>query len=139
MNRNEIRQRLEQAAIKATHQRLVILEALHNTREHLSAEMLHDRLRDEHPSLSLGTVYRTLELLADADLVRRVSNQQGSMRFDAHLEDHHHIICSDTQEVLDYDDPELNEVLTKYFQQKRIPGFDIQYVQLNISARRNDV
>jgi Fur family transcriptional regulator, peroxide stress response regulator len=136
MNRTDARQRLEEGGIKATHQRLVILEALTETQEHLSAELLHERLRLEQPSLSLGTVYRTLEIFADAGLIRHVSNKQGTMLFDAHLEDHHHIICKDTHEVLDYTDPELSALLSRYFAQKQIPGFEVQYVQLNISARR---
>lgn len=129
-------QRLEGAGIKPTHQRIVILQELTEAHDHLSAENVYDRLRANHPSLSLGTVYRTLDLLADAGLVRRVVSDQGLKRFDANLSDHHHLVCRETHEIIDYDDPELTALLQNYFKDKQIPGFEVGYVQLHISGRK---
>lgn len=132
----QARGQLESAGIKPTHQRLVILSTLAHSHAHLSAEMVYERLQPEYPSLSLGTVYRTLDLLADAGLIRRVSTDKGSKRYDANLVDHHHLICQDTQEILDYEDPELTQMLLDYFRRKSPVGFEVSYIQLNVLGRQ---
>lgn len=134
----DARTQLETVGIKPTHQRLVILATLTASRCHLSAEMVHEQLHADFPSLSLGTVYRTLDLFADNGLVRRVSTDKGSKRYDANLDDHHHLICQDSQEIIDYDDPELTQLLEAYFKRKQVPGFEINYIQLNVMGRKTD-
>jgi Fur family transcriptional regulator, peroxide stress response regulator len=132
----ECHERLEAAGIKPTHQRLVILQELVDANAHLSAEMVYERLRAQNPSLSLGTVYRTLDILADSGLIRRVSTDHGLKRFDANLSDHHHLVCNQTNEIMDYNDPELNDLLQAYFRRKCIEGFEVGHVQLYISGRK---
>jgi len=58
--------RLREAGLKATAPRIQILAALEIDKSHPTAEELHDRLRGEHPSLSLSTVYKTLEVFLRA-------------------------------------------------------------------------
>lgn len=132
----QARERLEARGIKPTHQRLVIYATLAESFDHLSAERVYEILHSEYPSLSLGTVYRTLDLLADAGLIRRVSTDKGSKRYDANLSDHHHLICQDTQQIFDYNDPELTQLLEDYFRRKQLNGFDVKYVQLNVIGRK---
>lgn len=70
-------------ARKYSKKREAILEALRNTTEHPSAEMLYARLKPEFPDLSLGTVYRNLAMfIRDGDAVS-VGTVAGQERYDA--------------------------------------------------------
>ena len=76
-----------------TRQRRLIVEELARTRSHPTAEELHTRLRHRIPRLSLGTVYRNLELLVTAGSIGRLSDGKGRMHFDARPESHAHVRC----------------------------------------------
>lgn len=83
--------------------RTAILNALHLTREHPSAEMLYETLKPDYPDLSLGTVYRNLGVLCDEGLVRSVGKLNGKERFDGRTEAHAHFLCTNCSRVLDVD------------------------------------
>lgn len=128
------REQLALANLKPTQQRLAILLALCNSEDHLSAEALLEQLRPHYPTISLGTVYRTLEVLADAEVIKRVATPNGILRFDAKLHAHHHLVHTESGEIEDYEDEELNKLLRNYFAKKPIPGFTITDFQLNLSG-----
>ena len=95
-------------ARKYSKKREAILEALRNTTEHPSAEMLYARLKPEFPDLSLGTVYRNLAMfIRDGDAVS-VGTVAGQERYDADTHPHAHFICSECGRVLDVCCPCLN-------------------------------
>lgn len=95
-------------ARKYSKKREAILEALRNTTEHPSAEMLYARLKPEFPDLSLGTVYRNLAMfIRDGDAVS-VGTVAGQERYDADTRPHAHFICSECGRVLDVCSPCLN-------------------------------
>ena len=79
--------------IRYSQQREDIYNYMLSTKEHPSAEMVYEALKADHPHLSLGTVYRNLNLLAELGKVRRVATVQNTDRFDAVCEDHAHFIC----------------------------------------------
>ncbi len=74
-------------------QREVVLEELRNMKTHPTAAELHDVVRERLPRISLGTVYRNLELLAGGGLVRKLEHGGGRARFDGDLEQHLHVVC----------------------------------------------
>ena len=84
---------LREAGLKATGPRLAILAALERNRCHPGAEQIHAMLADSHPSLSLSTVYSTLEAFVRAGLIRKVSGSDGRLRVDGTREDHDHAVC----------------------------------------------
>lgn len=95
-------------ARKYSKKREAILEALRNTTEHPSAEMLYSRLKQEYPDLSLGTVYRNLAMFVrDGDVVS-VGTVAGQERYDADTRPHAHFICSECSRVLDVCSPCLS-------------------------------
>jgi Fur family peroxide stress response transcriptional regulator len=96
-------ERLRLAGLKATGPRLTILEALERDRRHPTAEMIHDALRAGHPSLSLSTVYSTLETFLHKGLVRRITGRGGKLRVDGTMQDHDHAVCRSCGEVFDVD------------------------------------
>jgi Fe2+ or Zn2+ uptake regulation protein len=95
--------RLRQAGLRVTGPRLAILAALERDRRHPSAEQVHALLADDHPSLSLSTVYSTLETFARAGLIRRVSGLDGRLRVDGTRGNHDHAVCRDCGSIYDVD------------------------------------
>lgn len=96
-----------QAGLKVTHQRLEIYRQLLKTPDHPSAETLHKRLLPTLPSISLDTVYRTLATLEQHGLVSRIQTAESQARFEAVTGSHHHLICSQCKQVLDFQWPAI--------------------------------
>lgn len=92
---------LRGAGLRATGPRLLILEALATDRTHPTPERLHERLRAAYPSLSLSTVYQTLETFVRAGLCRRVQTRDGRLRVDGTPRDHDHAVCRGCGAIFD--------------------------------------
>ena len=76
-----------------TRQRRVILEELRKLTSHPTAAQLHEITRQRLPRISLGTVYRNLDLLATNGLIRKLETGRGEARFDGDLDHHYHVRC----------------------------------------------
>jgi Fur family peroxide stress response transcriptional regulator len=100
--------RCRAAALTVTPQRLAIFRELAATDRHPSAEQLHAAVRREMPTLSLATVYKTLDTLAVIGAVRPVSRLGARGRWDANLEPHHHLVCTACGGVSDVTEPALD-------------------------------
>ena len=61
---------------------------------HPTADEVYEMVRQRLPRVSLGTVYRNLEVLSDLDLIRKIDLGDGHRRFDGNLEDHYHVRCT---------------------------------------------
>ena len=96
-------ERLHQVGLKATGPRLLVLAALEHDRSHPTAEQLYARLRPEYPSLSLSTVYQTLDAFLRTGLCRRVSASGDRLRVDGTPQDHDHAICRGCNMIFDID------------------------------------
>ncbi len=81
--------------------RNAILAALQKTDLHPSAEMVHAMLMEEHPDISMATVYRNLARFKAQGLITSVATVRGVERFDAHTNPHVHFICSCCDGVTD--------------------------------------
>lgn len=77
-----------------TQQRGVVLEELRKLKTHPTAAELHDIVRQRLPRISLGTVYRNLELLASDGLIRKLEHGGGRARFDGDIDRHQHVVCA---------------------------------------------
>lgn len=78
-----------------------ILDCLRMSKEHPSAEALFYQLKPEIPDLSMGTVYRNLNLFRDQGLAISVATVNGVERFDGNTSPHVHFICDDCSAVID--------------------------------------
>lgn len=92
--------------LKYSRQRASIKEYLDGTVEHPTADMVYMKVKQQFPSISLGTVYRNLNLLADMGEIRKLSTPDGGDRFDANLTPHYHVVCSSCGKVYDIMLPE---------------------------------
>lgn len=78
---------------RMTRQRLVILETLCGLHSHPTAEELYEMVRRKLPNVSLGTIYRNLDVLTRSGRVRRLDTRGTQARFDAETDPHHHVRC----------------------------------------------
>ncbi len=78
---------------RQTRQRRVILEELQKSHEHPTASELYEMVRKRLPKISLGTVYRNLEMLAHRGLIRKLDLSGTGARFDGDLSRHYHVRC----------------------------------------------
>lgn len=102
--------RCRAAGVAVTPQRLAIFGHLVATDRHPSADELYAAVRRAMPTLSLATVYKTLDTLADIGAVRLVSRLGPRARWDANLDAHHHLVCTGCGTVTDVTEPRLEAV-----------------------------
>ena len=76
-----------------TRQRRVILEELKKIETHPTADEVYERARQRLPRISLGTVYRNLEVLSECGLIQKLEVGGTQKRFDGTVGNHHHIRC----------------------------------------------
>jgi len=135
MKIEEISNKLIEKGLKVTPQRIFILEAIINLNNHPTVENIIDYIRKYNPNISVATVYKVLDALVEKVLINKVKTENGIMRYDAVIKSHHHIYCSDSDRIEDYNDNALNELLEKYFEKKKIPGFKIEDIKLQIIGK----
>jgi len=86
--------RLKSHGYKVTHQRLVVLDYLQRSREHPSAEIIYNDLKERYPTISLATIYNTLEMLTKVGLVLDLGAPEERRRFDGIPTEHSHFFCT---------------------------------------------
>ena len=84
---------LEDTSLRITKQRQVILEELRSVTSHPTADDMYDMVRRRLPNVSLGTVYRNLEILAESGVVQKIDIGGTKKRFDGNVEVHYHLRC----------------------------------------------
>jgi len=109
---NDFRQLLKKNSLKFTIQREVILETLYNSDEHLTPEALHHLIQEKYPELKTGiaTVYRTLSLLEDSNVVTSLSFGAQGKKYELGAKEHHdHLICTECGEITEFVDEEIEK------------------------------
>jgi Fe2+ or Zn2+ uptake regulation protein len=84
---------LRARGFRMTSQRLVILHVLCHARTHLSPSEVYKQAKQDLPSLTEPTVYRTLEFLAENELAHPAHTGNGHLTYEIAGNDHHHIVC----------------------------------------------
>lgn len=95
---------LKDQNLQVTPQRLAIFERLVDRKDHPSAEMIYSELTHEFPSLTLVTVYNTLQKLEASGLCCKVNPLHSAARYDGNPLAHMHLICSNCEKVVDLHD-----------------------------------
>jgi Fur family transcriptional regulator, peroxide stress response regulator len=98
------KERLGQAGVRLTHQRLVVFIEVAKTENHPDAETVYKRVLAKVPTISLDTVYRTLWRLVDLGLITALDPPRKRVRFDANMEPHHHFVCRKCGRTRDFYD-----------------------------------
>lgn len=107
---NDFKALLKKNSLKFTIQREVILETLYNSDEHLTPEALHHLIQEKFPDLNTGiaTVYRTLALLEDSNIVTSLSFGAQGKKYELGAKEHHdHMICTECGDITEFVDEQI--------------------------------
>ena len=111
--KDRFREVLHAAGYRATPQRLLLLGLLQDSKVHTSADDLYAQAHARDPHLSLSTVYRTLNSLKEAGLVRELHLDQDHHHYElADKEDHYHLVCQACGQVLEVECFVIDEMLS---------------------------
>ena len=120
---------LKEKGLKVTNQRVLVLKVLSSEPElHLSTEEIYDLVKEEYPEIGLATVYRTIQLLLDLNLINKINLNDGFVRYelakdkDLSGHHHHHLICMDCGNVYSFED-DLLENLEEHI--AKTMGFEV--------------
>lgn len=96
--------------LRNTKQREAIRENLIHRTDHPTADMIYSDIKEEHPNISLGTVYRNLAVLEELGEILKLPLIDGSSRYDGNVQPHNHFICKKCGHVLDLNNIDMSEV-----------------------------
>jgi Fe2+ or Zn2+ uptake regulation protein len=103
-NLKHFKELLSGKGIKPTFQRLKILEYMRkNMKNHPTVEMIHEELLKDIPTISLTTVYNTLNTLLEKGLVDGITITGTETRYDLDVSPHHHFLCKECGKIIDID------------------------------------
>lgn len=129
-NQEQFKELLKKNGLKVTNQRIEILEVLSSRPgEHLTAEEIYDVVREKYQDIGLATVYRTIQMLSELDLIDKLNLDDGYVRYEIsnkHHEEgghhHHHLICLDCGNIYTFQDDLLETLETRIGESL---GFDV--------------
>lgn len=116
----DVMRKLQEKDYKLTPQRQLVAQVLlTNTGEHLSAEEIYQSVKDLNPEIGLATVYRTLELLSELEILQKIDFGDGRARYEFREEahHHHHLICTTCGKVEEFGEDLLDSLEAQVSQQ----------------------
>lgn len=108
-----LEERCVAAGLKMTGQRRTILKVLEQSEDHPSVEGVYERAKKIDPSISIATVYRTLSLFEEMDIIIRRDFNESFSRYDVNTEHHHHLIDLESGAVIEFKNEELEQLKIK--------------------------
>jgi Fur family peroxide stress response transcriptional regulator len=135
MEAEEIIQKLTGKGLKVTPQRIAVFEAVLQLKNHPTAESIIKYIKKTYPNIATATVYKVLDALTENGLIKRVKTEKDIMRYDAIMESHHHLYCTETDRIEDYNDEQLDRMIEDYFRKKGIPDFQVEDIKLQINGK----
>ncbi len=114
---------------RLTKQRKAVLDVVQNARNHPDAAWIYQEVRKLVPSISLGTVYRTLEALVEEGRIIQLARAGEATRYDANPTPHHHLICDRCGEIVDLEIelPNLLAAASEEFPELRFHSVQVEF------------
>lgn len=129
----ELEQRCINAGLKMTGPRKTILKVLGESVDHPSVEAVYERAKAIDSSISIATVYRTLNMLDELDLVTRHEFNESFSRYETNRDHHHHLIDLESGQVIEFQNTALEELKEKI---AREMGFELVDHRLELYGRK---
>jgi Fur family peroxide stress response transcriptional regulator len=104
---------LRKNGYKATTQRIAICRFALHSRDHPTAQRVYDEVRRVHPTVSLATVYKTLQILKEHGLVQELDLPESQARFDSYVGPHINLVCMRCGNIQDFDDSAAREMVER--------------------------
>ncbi len=124
---------LNQEKQRKTPERYAILEEIYTYKKHFDAETLHKQMLDRNYQISLATIYNTLDLLHQCQLVKKHQfGKQATFEQSFGYRQHDHLICLNCDKVLEFCDPRIEQINKTMGD---ILGFQVSHHSLNIFAQ----
>ncbi len=121
------------AGLKMTNQRRIVLKVIDDADDHPSVDTVHQRARTVDGTISIATVYRTLNVLDELNLVRRHEFNDKLSRFETNLDQHHHVIDVDGGDVREFQDSRLETLIESIASEL---GYELVDHKLELYGRR---
>ena len=112
-------------------QRELILQTVLQNPIHPTADQVYNQVRRQNPKISLGTVYRNLNFLAEMGKIKKISMPVGSDRFDGRLDEHYHMTCTRCGRVFDVECAALEDLDRQIMESQ---GFQVQQRHLLLTG-----
>ena len=119
ISKENFKKMLKEKGLKVTNQRLLVLEVLADHRDkHMTAEDIYELVKEDYPDIGLATIYRTVQLLREMQLVDRINLDDGCLRYEisdmsegeTKHHHHHHLICKTCGKVVPFEEDLLDEL-----------------------------
>jgi len=104
---------LRKKGYKATPQRIAICRFALHSRDHPTARRIYNEVKKVHPTVSLATVYKTLQVLEELDLIQELNFSKGQARFDSYMKPLINLFCLQCGNIKDLDDPTTREIVER--------------------------
>lgn len=130
-----IQELIKEKDLKVTPQRIGVLEAVYTLHNHPTAEQIIDFIHNKYPSIAIGTVYKTLDTFVKYRVINKVLTEGEVTRYDGVLKHHHHLYNEGNNEIKDYVNEELDEMLKTFFEKNAIEDYQISSITLHISVK----
>jgi Fur family peroxide stress response transcriptional regulator len=106
-------QALRRKGYKATPQRITICRFALQGQDHPSAQRIYSNVKEIYPTISLATVYTTLQILKELGLIQELNFPHGETRFDSCIKPHINLVCLRCGNIKDIDDPTSREIIAR--------------------------
>ena len=127
-----LREALDTTGHRYTEQRAAVYRFLSSTTSHPNADEVFQEVRAHVPGISLATVYKSLETLVNCGLASKLTYSDGSARYDARMDHHHHARCVSCGRVMDVQGQLGEEDLTEFA--RGLDGFSVLGYRLELSG-----
>ncbi len=112
-------------------QREIILNTLKENVVHPSAEYIYNALKKDNPKISLATVYRNLNKLAELGEIKKIEGLESSDHFDHNTHEHNHFICTKCGKIYDVSAEIASNIIENA---KREMGFEITHYEIALKG-----
>ena len=129
----DISKKFANADIRSTAQRLLIAETIWQSTDHPDADMIYRRAIQRDNSVSLATTYRTLNLLEESGIIRKLTMHDGKVRFEIERDDHNHLVDIENKKIHEFKDKRIQKLLDSIADEM---GYEIESFRLDIIGKK---
>ena len=128
-----IREKFEKAQIRVTPQRALIVETIMESSDHPDADLIYRRAIQKDSSVSVATTYRTLNLLEEAGILRKLNIQDGKVRYEIEREDHNHLVDVENERIHEFKDERLGALMREIVGNM---GYDVESFRVEVVGKK---